>query len=283
MPLRFLSIVLLLFGGAAPALIADDGAVVAESRVDSLGIRTHEVRSPYQAGVTTIRVLLPERLEPGMKYPVVYLLPVEAQGEAKYGDGMAEAHKHDLTNRHAVVFAAPSFSHLPWYADHPTDLAIRQESHFLKVVIPAVERLYPASGKPADRHLVGFSKSGWGAFSLLLRQPDQFGRAAAWDAPLMMDEPRYGMDKIVGNRETFDRYHVPTLIKDHGGGLGRVPRLVVFGYGGFREHHQRFHALLDESKIAHTYRDGPQRKHDWRSGWLSDAVELLLADALTNK
>ena len=36
------------------------------------------------------------------------------------------------------------------------------------------------------------------------------------------------------------------------------------------------HALLDELKIPHEYRDGPLRKHDWHSGWVSEAVELLL-------
>ena len=279
---RFPSLLLLLLGSST-SMLAADGISVSEPRVDAQGIRTHEVRCPYQAGVTTIRVLLPARMEPGRKYPVVYLLPVEAQGDSKYGDAVVEAQMHDLANCHGAIFVAPAFSHLPWYVDHPTHPTIRQETYFLKVVIPAIERHYPASDKATDRNLVGFSKSGWGAFSLLLKHSDRFGRAAAWDAPLMMDQPRYGMDRIVGNRETFARYHVPTLIKEHGGELGNSARLVVLGYGNFRADHQRFHALLEESKIKHMYRDGPQRKHDWHSGWLSEAVELVLADEQSDK
>ena len=30
-------------------------------------------------------------------------------------------------------------------------------------------------------------------------------------------------------------------------------------------------------KILHEYRDGPARKHDWHSGWVAEAAELLLA------
>ena len=51
---------------------------------------------------------------------------------------------------------------------------------------------------------IGFSKSGWGAFSLLLRHPEVFGRAAAWDAPLMLEQPnRYGMGAVFGSQENF--------------------------------------------------------------------------------
>ena len=31
-------------------------------------------------------------------------------------------------------------------------------------------------------------------------------------------------------------------------------------------------------KVPHVYRDGPKRQHIWESGWLTEAVELLLSD-----
>jgi hypothetical protein len=40
--------------------------------------------------------------------------------------------------------------------------------------------------------------------------------------------------------------------------------------------HQQVHALMEKRKIAHVYRDGPARKHDWHSGWVAEAVELLV-------
>lgn len=38
----------------------------------------------------------------------------------------------------------------------------------------------------------------------------------------------------------------------------------------------RAHALMERLKIEQDYRDGPARKHDWHSGWVSEAVKWLM-------
>ena len=259
------------------AALPADAATVSAATRDDRGCFIHTVTSPCQAGETKIRVLLPDRLEEGKRYPVLYVLPVEAKDESRYGDGLLEAKKHDLHNKYGVICVAPTFSHLPWYADHPSDPEIRQETYLLEVVLPFVERTYPARSEPAARLLVGFSKSGWGAWSLLLRHPDVFGRAAAWDAPLLLDKPgRYGSGPIFGTEENFEQYEIVRLLKSRGKSLGEDPRLVLTGYGNFKSHHDRAHALLIENEVPHIYVEGEFRKHDWHSGWLPEAVELLL-------
>ena len=166
---------------------------------------------------------------------------------------------------------------MPWYADHPTDAKLRQESHFLKVVVPFIDRTYPTLAKAEGRLLVGFSKSGWGAFSLALRHPELFGEAVAWDAPLMMPRPdKYNMADIFGTQENFEKYRLTALLKQYAAQPPGHLRLMHFGYGNFREHHQSAHRLMDELKIAHQYRDGPQREHSWQSGWLPEAVRMLV-------
>lgn len=274
---------LALFSGLADQ---DKGQLVtvAEAQKDQHGILIHEVRSPYQAGKTTIRVLLPDRLEKGKRYPVVYVLPVEAGTESRYGDGLVEVLRHDLANQHQAIFVAPTFSHLPWYADHPTDKDIRQETYFLKVVLPFVEKTYPVQASADGRLLLGFSKSGWGAYSLLLRHPKTFGKAAAWDAPLMMGQPnRYGMSDIFGTQANFEQYQIAKLLERRGDELRGRRRLILLGYGNFRDHHQKVHALMAKRKIDHEYRDGPARKHEWGSGWVPEAVGLLLEAAKDGK
>ena len=259
------------------AFAANDKDVsVSEAKAEA-GELVHEVKSPYQVGTTKIRVLLPDTLEKGKKYSVVYLLPVEAGTENRYGDGMKEVKKLDLHNTLKAIFVAPTFSHLPWYADHPTKTDIRRESYFLKVVVPVVEKTYPAKAEASGRLLLGFSKSGWGAYSLLLRHPDTFGKAAAWDAPLMMDAPgKYGSGDIFATADNFAGYRVTKLLEDNAAKFQKEPRLILLGYGNFRDHHQKAHELMDKLKIAHEYRDGPSRKHDWHSGWVKEAAELLL-------
>ncbi len=260
-----------------PAGSAHAAVQVSEAKPDEHGFLVHTVRSEYQSGPTRIKVLLPDPLEEGRRYPVLYVLPVEAGEGTRWGDGAAEVKKHDLANRHGLICVLPTFSQLPWYADHPTDPGIRQESHFLRVVVPAVERRYPAIAKPEGRLLLGFSKSGWGAFSLLLRNPQMFGKAAAWDAPLAEDRPaRFGMGPIFGPQENFERYRISALLTKQADALRGKPRLVLTGYDNFRSHHVETHKRLVALGIPHTYRDGPRRDHHWHSGWLPEAVDLLM-------
>lgn len=265
---------------AVSTVRADDAVTISEAKKGDDGSLVHEVRSPYQAKTTLIRVLRPEREEEkGMKYPVVYALPVEAGTESRYGDGLKEIKKLDLHNKFGVIFVAPTFSHLPWYADHPTKPEVRQETYFVKVVVPFIDKTYPVKAEAEGRLLLGFSKSGWGAWSLLLRHPDRFGKAAAWDAPLMMAKPgQYGSGDIFGTQDNFEGYRVSKLQADKAEKFQKGKRLILLGYGNFRAEHEQAHALMDKLKVAHEYRDGPARKHDWHSGWVKEAVELLVAD-----
>jgi hypothetical protein len=239
-------------------------------------VLVHTVRCEYQSGETKISVLLPDRMQRGRRYPVVYVLPVEAGEGSQFGVGLDVVRRHDLHNKHTAIFVAPTFSDLPWYADHPTSPAVRQESYFLKVVLPAVEKGYPVIGQRDGRWLLGFSKSGWGAWSLLLRHAEVFGRAAAWDAPLAEAAPRnYGMGPIFGTQANFEKYRVETLLRSQAANLGEKPRLVLLGYGNFRQQHVRVHEEMLQWGIPHVYRDGPARKHHWEGGWVPEAVELL--------
>jgi Putative esterase len=276
-PLMFVLVCVLFRGGSS---LADDHAgSVSEARREPNGLLVHGVESPFQSGKTEIRVLMPDKLKEDERPRVVYVLPVEAHAGNRYGDGLLEARRHDLHNRFRVIFVAPTFSDLPWYADHPEDSKIRQESHFLKVIVPFVDGHYPARTDRAGRFLLGFSKSGWGAYSLLLRHPDRFEKAAAWDAPLMQDHPdRFGMGGIFGTQENFEDYRITRLLERRAAELHGPTRLILLGVGNFRDHHERAHALMVDLEIPHVYRDVPKREHIWESGWVPEAVGLLLGE-----
>jgi hypothetical protein len=245
---------------------------------------THVVTSPHQAGPTEVRVLLPERMEPGRRYPVVLVLPVRAQHTPdNYGDGLLEVERLGLHNRYETIFAMPTFTAIPWYCDHPSLLDDRQESYIVETVVPFVDRNYPTSNTADGRYLLGFSKSGWGAWSLLLRRSDLFGRAVAWDVPFMKDNS--GPEQICGGQENFLSYMPSRLVRSHGSLLGDRPRLIMMsplsstgcGGQGYGLHHHVMHNLLKDLNIPHKHLDGPHRRHDWHSGWVEEAVSLLLA------
>jgi S-formylglutathione hydrolase FrmB len=202
---------------------------------------------------------------------ILYVLPVEPREEAHYGDGFEELRKLAVQG---WLVVAPSFAQIPWYADHPTDPLRRHESHFVKAVVPFIDAQFPADAR--RRCLLGFSKSGWGAYSLLLRHPDLFYAASAWDAPLTKDKPdQFKMQEIFGTQANFEGYRITTLLRENAALLRERKRLHLAGYGNFRKHTQDAHALLDELKIPHDYQDGPHREHVWGSGWLGEAVRAL--------
>lgn len=269
-------------------LVAGDvqATSVSDAVMGEDGFLEHRVTSEFQAGETKIRLLLPSRMSSATKWKVLYLLPVEANSEHRYGDGLREAKMLDLANKYQLICVAPTFSHLPWYADHPTDKSIRQESYFLKVVIPAIAERYPTVTERHGQLLVGFSKSGYGAWSLLLRHPGLFEKAAAWDAPLMQAAPdRFGMGPIFGTPENFECYRLECLLCDRATvlrcrcGWESSTRLIHLGYGNFLDHHSRMEELLTQLQIPHIYADAPKRDHTWHSGWLEEAVQRLLNDS----
>jgi hypothetical protein len=207
----------------------------------------------------------------------VYVLPVEAQRGSRYGNGLQEVLEQNLHNRYCAICVSPTFSHLPWYADHPSDPKILQESYMLHDVVPFVERHYPTLPQRRGRLLVGFSKSGYGAFSLVLRHPEIFGRAAAWDAPLNMSRPdRYGMHEIFGTQENFEAYRIGSLLEQKAALLRRRRRLALVGHANFGEHHETIHGRMASLRIPHVFQSGPRRRHAWDSGWLEDAFRAVV-------
>ena len=140
--------------------------------------------------------------------------------------------------------------------------------------------------------LLGFSKSGWGSFSLLLRNEKVFTRAALWDAPTMLGEDycvwlrdhtskpqdQWAMMEVFGDCETWGKYSPIEIVKQGGDGLlpfadgiTAAPRIWLGGQHYFGSmsgsksdstqpglpfnHTVDFHAALGAHGVAHTFDD----------------------------
>lgn len=233
--------------------------------LDPVTYEVETIESPHQATANFLRIARPRK----RSNRTVLILPVVANISAQWGDGFYEALKLGWVKRYNVTLAAPSFSHLPWYADHPTNPKIAQESYLLNDILPRL------SGKIL---LLGFSKSGNGAITLRLRHPDKFVAAAAWDAPLLLDAPgKYGSGDIYGTPENFANYHIPTLLEKHAN--ARNLNLSLSGYGSFQSELAGAHEQMTKLHIAHHYENTEKRRHHWSSGWMEPAMATL--DRLT--
>lgn len=260
------------------------GIAANTARADKDRFRTYSLPSPHQARATTLRVLLPENFDRQKKYRVLYVLPVHEDGIHQHGDGLAEIKKHKFHNEHQLICIAPSFTSKPWYADHDLNRQKRDESHLLKTVLPFVEKHYPV--RTDHRLLLGFSKSGWGAATLLLRNPDVFYRAAAWDVGIRVDtgpiddeERAKRIARDFGSLENFEAHRLSTLVKNRGKALGDEARLFYFSTEGRRAiGGVEIHRLMVENKLPHRYVLEPRRKHAWDSGWIPEAMAFLVKE-----
>lgn len=255
-------------------------------QVLSNGILSHRIHSPFQADSTTIRVLLPDNIDSNKSYRILYVLPVIENDNRRFGDGLQEIKNYNYHNTHQLICVAPEFTSLPWYADHATNKGRQDESHLLKTVLPFIDELYPSLNSIDGRLLIGFSKSGWGALTLLLRNPEIFFKAVGWDIGIRTDtggltkeKRRENLEKIYGSEANFEKYRISSLLKERGKKLGSKERLFYYntegkrGWGGAEIHQQ-----MVELEIPHRYLYESKRKHRWDSGWIPEAVKFLVED-----
>ncbi|MBI3207288.1 MAG: hypothetical protein HYZ37_00125 [Candidatus Solibacter usitatus] len=244
-------------------------ACAAAQQSFELRYKTHVIKSTHQQYDNPLRILEPSR-KTGR---VVYLLPVNPDISYRWGDGFDTAARSRLHEKHGVIIAAPAFSNYPWYGDHPQNAKIRQETYFINDVVPYVDKLFPGT----KRLLAGFSKSGNGAVLLLLRHPELFHAAAAWDAPLMKLAPdEFGMAEVFGNTRHFARYCIPRLLESRAAEWQDKPaRIALTGHGSFEAHMREAHELMVRLRVQHLYENSIKRVHRWDSGWLEEAFAAL--------
>lgn len=247
-------------------------------------IKSFRIHSPYQSDSTTIRVLLPKKIKAHKRYQVLYILPVKEKDNSKFGDGLLEIKKYDYHNKYNLICVAPEFTFQSWYANHETKPDQQDESHFLKTVIPFVDSTFQTIQNAKGRLLLGFSKSGWGAFTLLLRHPDKFNKAAGWDigiridaGPISENERTKKIERIFGSVSNFEKYRISSLLRQQGALLGDKARLFYYNSEGIRGlGGAEIHRLMVDLEIPHRYLFEPKRTHRWDSGWIPEAIRFLV-------
>lgn len=250
------------------------------------GVHVYRLRSPFLGGPSPVEVLLPSRYEAARAYKVLYILPVHPGIGGRWGDGLQVARELRIHDRYGVICVSPSFDTWPYYGQHHSNPSIRHEAFVLQALLPAIEALYKTNRSAESRLLLGFSKSGWGALSLLFRNPDVFGFAASWDAPLMMSEKNFGLYETAehfGSAEAMAHYVPGLWARKNAGQFRDHARVAVLGHNFFGTrwfhdlpHTWRFHRLLQRLGVRHTYDNGIRVPHTWNAAWMEPAVRSLM-------
>lgn len=228
--------VFLLISTEMPTAIAQSGRVfmsVGTPTVDSNGVQYYPVTSYYQGlQQQTIRVLAPTNPAPGMPPRQLYVLPVDPGVDtlsSTYSDGLEQVRLLNVPNFFNFTLIAPSFNYDPWYGDNINDPTKRMESFVIDDLVPFGDTFAQPNSSP-QRYLIGFSKSGNGVLTLILRHPGVFNAAAAWDASVQVNNLFAFPDLPVNfsTQANFNLYNIPALVNKQ-----RPARSRPTGHCGF--------------------------------------------------
>ena len=269
-------------GGSSPP--PGGPLTVQSSSTDANGVTSYQFTSSDDGyGAQTLRVLAPTHPAAGVPHNFLFVLPVEPGLGSQYGDGIDVLRSVDAEDVYNLTIIEPTFAIDPWYADNPNDPNVQYDTFMADDLVPWVRHNLTATGHE-ENWLIGFSKSGIGATDLILRHPDVFTLAAAWDFPADMGSfndfgpssaANYGTD---ANYQA--NYRLSTLfLNTHNMPFLTQNRIWIGGYNVFGTDIADLDAGLTSASILHTTEVPQLMAHRWDSGWVPIALAALHQDA----
>jgi hypothetical protein len=167
-----------------------------------------------------------------------------------------------------------------WYANSGIDGTINYEAFTATILTAWVDSTFATTGDEKNL-LIGLSKSGYGALDLLLKHPDVFDAAAAFDFPGDMstyDEfgtsssDDYGTDANFQTSYRIDQAFLDTWKEP----FTTQDRILISEGSVFASQVSDFDALLTANGVQHTLLTSQTSDvHAWYGGWLAEDVAGL--------
>jgi hypothetical protein len=278
-----------LYGGA-PGVMAFDtatadnwSAATANFEAHFLGadanrVESYNMSSNYNGyGPHVLHVLRPSNPAPNMAHNFLFALPVEAEGDHNFGNAMETLRALNTQDAYNLTIIEPSFPLPPWYADSPMDLNYRFESFMALELQPWVKANLATTGQE-KYWLLGFSKSGVGGLDLILKYPDLFTVAAAWDFPADMSTyTQFNASSNYGTEENFQNNYRLTsgFVSARKAPFLTNNRLWISGYNAFQTDLNDFDSLLTILGVQHTMGVPSLESHSWNAFWVPGALAGL--------
>lgn len=248
------------------------------------GVRRYSYQSSYvdssadSSYANALDVLLPDTYDAGNTYPLIVVLGVEPY-TSSYADEMQVIQAAGLHNTHNAIFCRVNTRTSPWWGAK-ADGTVDYEKLVRDGLVPWMRANFPIVASRQGVSLLGYSKGGWGAYSLILRNPAAFGYAACWDAPLTSSYASMsssGADVAIGSSAQWALYSPSAILAANVASVNDKTRLVLTGYNLFNTEVTAFASLLTSNSVAYTYDSTSRASHNANSGWMSGTVGALAA------
>jgi S-formylglutathione hydrolase FrmB len=248
------------------------------------GIQTYDIVSANDGyGPQVVRVLQPSHPAAGVAHNFMIVLPVEPGLGTTYGNGLATVQALDAQDQYNLTVVEPTFKFYPWYANSSSDPNVQYETFVTQELVPWVKQHLATTGKE-QVWLLGFSKSGFGAQDLILKHPEVFTLAAAWDFPANMSSyDQY--DGTVTNYGTDANFQASyrltaAFVQAHAAPFQSSNRIWIGGYSLYQQDMSAYDKLLTAAGIEHSTENPTPAAQSWDSGWVPQAIAALYQDSL---
>ena len=187
--------------------------------------------------------------------PNLVILPATEPNDTTYGTAPKRIETHPDTTIHHIHFPT-----MVWYNEAVCKEAIAQiEALDLSEII-----------------LVGFSKSGLGAWHIARAIPNRVTGTIIFDAPVARTElPPWGTEPFYADDAAWQKDLPIRTIRDLQTVLSPTHALVLISGETFHSEMEALSQALCETGFAHTFLALPETKHHWNSGWLEESLSHI--------
>lgn len=124
--------------------------------------------------------------------------------------------------------------------------------------------------------LVGFSKSGLGAWNIARTIPNLVAATLIFDAPVARNElPPWGTGPFYEDDASWQKDLPLRSVQEFAAAMPASHQLVLISGTGFREEMAQLSRALTQLGHKHIYLDRPTMKHHWNSGWIEEGLNEI--------
>ncbi len=147
-----------------------------------------------------------------------------------------------------------------------------------EVRLQAVRQLREEHPSPVT--LIGFSKSGIGAWNLTREYPGLVEATVIFDAPMTMEAlPPWGTAPFYANDEQWQKDLPLRNLDAFQEAVPAAHPLILISGETFHDQMCRMSEALHKKGREHVFLPRPQMAHHWESGWLEEGLSPLLPPA----
>jgi pimeloyl-ACP methyl ester carboxylesterase len=189
--------------------------------------------------------------------PDLVSLPATRREDTRFGTIPSQVAGFSAARVHQVRFPA-----MVWYSKPVREQAIRQ--------------IRALATRPVV--LIGFSKSGLGAWNITVEAPELVAATVIFDAPVACETPpRWDLSPYYAGREEWLADLPIRRVGEYRRAVPLGHRLILISGEKFHDEMAALSQALRGSGVAHTFLPGRRREHHWQSGWIGEALEVLSA------